>query len=109
MNKYFLKPEFEKAQIITKNKEGRDVLVTSDTFNDYFAQLMLDNNQGHLITLNRLYDPQSESEKKTFTQVSETVISLTLHPEKIAETLQNQTVQEPESKRKPGRPFKAKG
>lgn len=108
MNKYFLKPEFEKDQIITRNKEGREVLVTAETFNDYFAELMINNNQHHLVSINRLYDEKDESQKKTFTQISEGVILLTSPPDKIEEPKQNQIVSEPESKPKRGRPFKAK-
>lgn len=102
--KYYLKKEHENSTIITRNKEGRDVLVTKNNFNDYFAELMLANNQHHLVQLNHLYDEKSVSEKKTFTQISEDVISLTSTPEQIAERGQKQIVNEQESKPKRGRP-----
>lgn len=104
--KYYLKKEHENSTIITRNREGREVLVTKNNFNDYYAELMLANNQHHLIQLNHLYDEKSALEKKTFTQISEGVISLTSTPEQIAEKGQSQIVKESESKPKRGRPFK---
>lgn len=104
--KYYLKKEHENDTIIVKNKEGRDTLITKKNFNDYYAEMIIANNYGHLIQLNHLYDEKSALEKKTFTQISEGVISLTSTPEQIAEKGQNQIVKESESKPKRGRPFK---
>jgi hypothetical protein len=108
MNKYILKPEFEKAEIITKNREGRDVLVTAETFNDYFAELMINNNQTHLVSINRLYDEKDDNQKKTFTQISEGVILLTSLPDQTEEQQPKVTVNEQELKARRGRPAKVK-
>lgn len=79
-NRFKLKREHENSQIITKDKHGNDVLITKHEFNDYFAELMLANNLGHLIEINPIYSEAIESEKKTFTQVTEGVIALTSNP-----------------------------
>lgn len=101
MNKYFLKTEFINDKIITKNSDGQDTLVTAETFNDYFAEMMIKAGQGHLIQANTQY--VESGEKKSFEQISDDVILLTSTPEQIAENLQNQTAKEPALKRKRGR------
>lgn len=90
-SKYLLKPEFIDCQIHTKTSDGTDILVTKNDFNDYFAEMLLRNGQDHLIMLNPHYD-LTEDQKKTFTQVSEGVISLTLAPEQIAKKQQKEIV-----------------
>ena len=78
--KFRLKKEFQNSQIFCKDKSGNEVLITSADFNDYFAELMLANNQGHLIELNAMYEQMLIDEKKTFQQVTEDVIALTYEP-----------------------------
>jgi hypothetical protein len=78
--KFKLKKEFENSQIFCKDKHGNEILITAKDFNDYFAELMLANNQGHLVELNPMYEEMLTDEKKTFQQVTEGVIALTYEP-----------------------------
>ena len=107
MNKYILKPGYE--TIITKTDDGHELVITPNTFNDYFGDLMMKNNQGHLLTISSEWSEGNSTEKKTFTQITENVILLTSSPEKTENGLQNQTVNEPALKRKHGRQPKNKG
>lgn len=107
MNKYILKPGYE--TIITKTDDGHELVITPNTFNDYFGDLMMKNNQGHLLTISSEWSEGNSTEKKTFTQITENVILLTSSPEKTENNLQNPTVNEPALKRKPGRQPKNKG
>lgn len=107
MNKYILKPGYE--TIITKSDDGHEMLITPNTFNDYFGDLMMKNNQGHLLTVSSEWLEGSNVEKKTYTQFSENVILLTSNTEKTDENLQKETVKEQELKPKRGRPFQNKG
>lgn len=107
MNKYFLKPGYE--TIITKSDDGHELLITPNTFNDYFGDLMMKNNQAHLLTINQEWAKENNTEKKTFTQISDNVILLTSKEEQTENSLRNQTVNEPVLKRKPGRQPKNKG
>ena len=107
MNKYILKPGYE--TIITKTDDGHELVITPNTFNDYFGDLMMKNNQTHLLTINTEWARENNTEKKTFTQITENVILLTSSPEKTENGLQNQTVNEPALKRKHGRQPKNKG
>ena len=107
MSKYILKPGYE--TIITKSDDGHEMLITPNTFNDYFGDLMMKNNQTHLLTINTEWARENNTEKKTFTQITENVILLTSSPEKTENGLQNQTVNEPALKRKHGRQPKNKG
>ena len=107
MSKYILKPGYE--TIITKTDDGHELLITPNTFNDYFGDLMMKNNQSHLLTINQEWASTNNTEKKTFTQITENVILLTSSPEKTENGLQNQTVNEPALKRKHGRQPKNKG
>ena len=100
--KYILKPGYE--TIITKSDDGHELLITPNTFNDYFGDLMMKNNQGHLLTINQEWANQNSTEKKTFTQITENVILLTSNTEKIGEQPLKETVKEVVSKQKPGRP-----
>lgn len=102
MNKYILKPGYE--TIITKTDDGHELVITPNTFNDYFGDLMMKNNQGHLLTISSQWSEGNSTEKKTFTQITENVILLTSNPEKTEKNLPNQTVKEVASKQKPGRP-----
>lgn len=102
MNKYFLKPGYE--TIITKSDDGHELLITPNTFNDYFGDLMMKNNQSHLLTINQEWANKNNTEKKTFTQITENVILLTSNTEKTEEKQPKETVNEPVLKRKPGRP-----
>ena len=106
MNKYILKPGYE--TIITKTDDGHELVITPNTFNDYFGDLMMKNNQGHLLTISSQWSEGNSTEKKTFTQITENVILLTSNTEKIDENLPNQTAKEVVSKQKPGRPFQKK-
>jgi len=109
MNKYYLHPDHINSSINTKTDDGTDINITSATFDDYFAELMLKNGQGHLIKINPLYlESEHASEKKTFRQISEGVISLTLKPEEIDLNEPPKTVNEQESKPKRGRPPRVK-
>lgn len=107
MSKYILKPGYE--TIITKSDDGHELLITPNTFNDYFGDLMMKNNQSHLLTINEDWARENNTEKKTFTQITENVILLTSNPEKTENRLQNQTVNEVVLKRKPGRQPKNRG
>jgi hypothetical protein len=102
MSKYILKPGYE--TIITKSDDGHELLITPNTFNDYFGDLMMKNNQGHLLTISQDWVNNNSTEKKTFTQITENVILLTSNQEKIEEKQQNQTVKVQELKSKGGRP-----
>jgi hypothetical protein len=106
MQKYILKPGYE--TIITKSDDGHELLITPNTFNDYFGDLMMKNNLGHLLTISQDWVNNNSTEKKTFTQITENVILLTSNQEKTENSLPNQTVKEQESKRKPGRPSQKK-
>lgn len=106
MSKYILKPGYE--TIITKSDDGHELLITPNTFNDYFGDLMMKNNQSHLLTISSEWAKENNTEKKTFTQISENVILLTSNTEKTENNLQNQTVNEQTLKRKPGRQPKNK-
>ena len=106
MSKYILKQNYE--TIITKSDDGHELLITPNTFNDYFGDLMMKNNQAHLLTINQEWAKENNTEKKTFTQITENVILLTSNLEKTENNLQNPTVNEPVLKRKPGRQPKNK-
>jgi len=106
-SKYLLNPIYADNQIITKTSDGTEILVTKDTFNDYFAECMLKNNQHHLVISNVHYDPK-EDEKKSFVQTSENVITLTSTPEQIAENAQKIIVKDQESKQNVGKRFHKK-
>lgn len=106
MNKYFLKPGYE--TIITKSDDGHELLITPNTFNDYFGDLMMKNNQAHLLTINTEWAKENNTEKKTFTQISDNVILLTSNIEKTESSSQSQTANEQVSKPKRGRPFQNK-
>ena len=54
MNKYILKPEFIDCTIITKTSDGTEIVVTAQSFNDYFGELMFKNGQHHLLKVNPL-------------------------------------------------------
>jgi len=107
MSKYILKEGYE--TIITKSDDGHELLITPNTFNDYFGDLMMKNNQAHLLTINQEWAKENNTEKKTFTQITENVILLTSNLEKTENNLQNPTVNEPVLKRKRGRQPKNKG
>jgi hypothetical protein len=100
MSKYILKQGYE--TIITKSDDGHELLITPNTFNDYFGDLMMKNNQAHLLTINQEWAKENNTEKKTFTQITENVILLTSNLEKTENNLQNSTVNEPVLKRKRG-------
>ena len=102
MSKYILKPGYE--TIITKSDDGHEMLITPNTFNDYFGDLMMKNNQAHLLTINAEWAKENNTEKKTFTQITENVILLTSNTEKIERPSQNEIVKELGLKQKPGRP-----
>jgi hypothetical protein len=106
MSKYILKQGYE--TIITKSDDGHELLITPNTFNDYFGDLMMKNNQAHLLTINQEWAKENNTEKKTFTQITENVILLTSNLEKTENNLQNSTVNEPVLKRKRGRQPKNK-
>jgi len=107
MSKYLLNTQFLDSIITTKTNDGTEIVVTSRDFNDEFAEMFIMNGQSHLVRLNPNFI-ENPSEKKTFVQVSESVISLTLNPLKSEETEQLPTVNEPTLKRKPGRQPKLK-
>lgn len=108
MNKYILNPAHENDTIITRTSDGTEVVVTKAIFNDYFAEMMLKNNQHHLVKLNAMYVPEV-SEKKTFDQISDSVILLTSNPDEIGMKKQDQPVNVPASNQKHGKRFPKKG
>lgn len=79
-NKFRIKREFADAKIITKDKSRNDVLITAQNFNDYFAGLMFENGQGHLLEPNPLFTHEI-AEKKTFVQMNDNTILLTSEPQ----------------------------
>jgi len=105
--KYRIKSEFLECNIITKDKSGNDVLINKTNFNDYLANLIFINGQGHLIEPNPHHNIEFE-EKKTFEQISENVIALTYDPLQNEENNSVQIPQEQELKRKRGRQPKVK-
>jgi len=107
MSKYILKPGYE--TIIAKSDDGHEMLITPNTFNDYFGDIMMKNGLSHCLTINTEWAKENNTEKKTYTQITDNVILLTSNPEKTENGSQNQTVNEPVLKRKPGRQPKNKG
>lgn len=103
MSKYLLHPDHINSTIISKSPDGHDILVTKNTFNDYFAECMLRSGQGHCIMINRHHTDET-SEKKSFTQISETSILLTLQVEEIGKNEPSLIVKEPELKPNDGMP-----
>lgn len=106
MDKYILKEGF--AEIISRTSDGTEILITPLTFNDYFGDMMMQNNQGHLLIINPRWTEENSTEKKTFVQITEDVISLTSPYEMIEEKKQLPIVSEQESKPKRGRQPKQK-
>lgn len=102
-NKFRLKKEHKEKKIITKSKDGNDVLITRENFNDYFADLLLTNGMGYLIERNPEYDVTTE-EKKTFVQMSENVIALTYDPMQIDGKEQKETAKQRKSRSDAGKP-----
>lgn len=103
MNKYILKPEFIDCTIITKTSDGTEIVVTSQSFNDYFGELMFKNGQHHLLKVNPMWSESQNTEKKTFVQVTEEHILLTSKVELTEENKQSETVKELVSKQNNGR------
>jgi hypothetical protein len=103
MNKYFLKQEFLDCEIHTKTFDGTDILVTSKTFNDDFAEMMLHNGQSHLIQVNPRYNENDNTEKKSYVQLSENVISLTSPYQQIEEKPQKKISKKLASKQSVGK------
>lgn len=106
--KFRIKKEFIDCNIITKDKSGNDVLITHLNFNDYFANMLFVNGQGHLIEMNPNHDKENENQKKTFEQISENVIALTYNPLEIGENNSQEIPKEQVLKRKRGRQPKPK-
>jgi hypothetical protein len=79
-NRFRIKNEFIDCDIHTKDSNGNDIRVDKHIFNDTFANMILAAGQGHLIERNPMYDDVLHTQKKTFEQVSEGVIVLTLDP-----------------------------
>ena len=102
MDKFMLKPEYIDCQIITRTEDGTEILVTKETFNDYYGELMFKNGQHNLIMVSPHYKEDS-AQKKTFEQITENVIILTSNPVQNEESEQKITVNELESMPKRGR------
>lgn len=103
-----IKPEFIDNQIITKTSDGTEILVTAQSFNDYFGDLMFKNGQHHLLLINPQWSESQNTEKKTFVPITDEHILLISKPDLTEKKLQKQTVNEQESKPKRGRPFQVK-
>lgn len=101
MDKYILKEGF--AEIISRTSDGTEILITPLTFNDYFGDMMMQNNQGHMLIINPRWTAENNTEKKTFVQITEDVISLTSPYELIDDKKQNEIAEPQELKRKRGR------
>lgn len=108
MDKYILKPEYLDCDIITRTSDGTEILVTKHTFNDTFGDMMFRNGQHQLLLINPRWNDENNTEKKSYVQISEGVISLISNPEEIVKNLQKEIVNESESKPKRGRPPQAK-
>jgi hypothetical protein len=106
--KFRIKKEFIDCNIITKDKSGNDVLITQLNFNDYFANMLFVNGQGHLIEMNPNHDKENENQKKTFEQISENVIALTYNPLETEENNSKEIPKEQVLNRKRGRQPKPK-
>lgn len=107
-NRYVLNPAHANDTIITRAESGQEVIVTKDTFNDYFAERMIACGQDHLVMVNPHYTESMKSEKKSFVQISENVISSTLIKDLTDENQQSETAKGLELKRRPGRQPKPK-
>jgi hypothetical protein len=70
--------------------------------------MMFRNGQHSLLLINPRWNDDNNTEKKSYIQITENVISLISKPEEIVKNLQNQTVNELESKPKRGRPSRMK-
>ena len=64
MSRYILNPTYANDTIITRAESGQEVIVTRDTFNDYFAERMIACGQDHLVMINPHYTEAANSEKK---------------------------------------------
>jgi len=106
--KFKIKREYLDSKIITKDKNGNEILIDNHSFNDYFAECMFSNNLGHLIEINPLYSEAINSEKKTFTQVTENVIALTSNPLLTESEQQKQMPKKRASRSDAGKPRQAK-
>lgn len=108
MNKWIVKPEHMQKMINVKMDSGNQMLLDNNNVTDAIADRMHKNGQGHLIQLSADYKERTKeiSEKKSFTQISETVISSTLTPEQTENSEQKETLEKPESKPRRGRPAK---
>lgn len=106
MDKYILKEGYE--SIISKTSDGTEILITPSIFNDYFGDMMMQNNQGHLLIINPRWTSENSNEKKTFVQITEDVISLTSPYEQIEKNSLSEIAEPLELKRKRGRQPKPK-
>lgn len=103
MSKFTLKPEFLDCQIITKTSDGTEILITKYNFSDYYGELLLKNNQSHLININPNYIDEDENKKKSFQQITPNVILLTSKPQTRDEKKHSKTLDEQTSRPSVGR------
>ena len=106
MNKYRLTEGH--SVIFTRTQDGTEISFLPRDFNDQLGDLMCQNNQEHLLIINPQWQNENVSEKKTFTQITENVISLTSNTEQTEKSSQKPIVNEQTLKRKPGRQPKSK-
>lgn len=108
MDKYFLNPDFENDSIITKTDDGTEILINKFNFSDYFGELLFKNGQHHLVKINPRWTSENNTEKKSYVQVSENLISLTSKVVLNEESVPSEIASEPslEQKRGRGRPKK---
>lgn len=109
MSKFTLKPEFIDCQILTKTSDGTEILIDKFNFTDYYGEMLLKNNQGHLININPHWQTDDDFKKKTFQQLTPEVIILTSRPQLRDEKQPNVTSDEQKSTPSVGRGRPRKG
>lgn len=103
MSKFSLKPEYVDCKIHTKLDDGTEVLIDKFNFTDFYAEVLLKNNQAHLININPNWQDSDEAKKKSFQQLTPNVISLTQRTQSRDEKKQSETSDAQKSKPNVGR------
>lgn len=79
LQKYGFKREHEDCRAIV-NFNGAEVLVTKDNLTDEIAEYMVNHGMAHLI---QIYHHDIPDQKKSFIQISDTVIKLVKDPDGV--------------------------
>lgn len=102
MQKYSLKEGH--SVIFTRTQDGTEISFTPREFNDQLGDLLCQNNQEHLLIINPEWQNSNQTEKKTFNQITENVITLISNPDQTEKSSPNPTVSVSDLKPKRGRP-----